>query len=165
MKSGILLVLFANLLDHSMMIEVLDLIAADQQRAGEVSQPPAREDGIRALALAMKSEFNAQLPIDFAAFLKQSNGLDYNGLVIYGSDQTPENTGPGGFWQGLIAANQEWRSGGCHDYLIIGETELDILTVEYDGTQPARRDRVSGDVIQRYGSVAEMLATLMRERL
>ncbi len=146
------------------MLDILHQIEKDQQVAKEYSQKPATHAELETLADAMRFTFDAVLPEELEKFLKVKNGLDYNGLVIYGSSQSSENRGAGGFWQGLMAANILWRENGALNYIVIGETEMDIFTVSLSASSPTRRDRVSGDIIEHYPSVSAMLETAMKER-
>jgi hypothetical protein len=164
MISAILLSL-SNIAGVSQVEAILQEVVADQVNAGEAVQKPASETDIIALIEAMRLNFAAKLPDDYIQFLKQKNGLDYNGLVIYGSNQSPENRSDGQFWQGLVATNLLWRKDQDLDYVIIGETEMDILTIDQNGSAPTRRDRVSGDIIATYTSTSSMIETLLRERL
>jgi hypothetical protein len=147
------------------LLDLLKKIEEDKKAAQEVTQSPASQAEIDALKIQLKSKFGAEIPEALIRFLSLQNGLDYNGVVIYGTLQTPEKRSAGGFWQGLIAANALWREGPTRDYLVIGDTEMDILTVELDGSSPKRRDRVSGDVVEEYASVEDMLVDVLQDRL
>jgi hypothetical protein len=147
------------------MLDALQKAGHDQLAAHEVTQIPATDAEISNLIIAMKSDFDATLPQGYLRFLKMQNGLDYNGLVLYGSHQTPDNPSAGGFWQGVVIANKLWRENQSLPYIILGETELDIFTVSLDGQMPMRRDRVSGDSIESYTSVESMIEAILLERL
>ncbi len=134
----------------------------EQQSLEEVVQPPADAAIIDAEAQQLETQFGATLPADYRAFLTRMNGTDHNSLVLYGAGKSPEHPGPGGFWQGLAAANTLWREGPGHErYLILGETSMDLLTVDLDGSHPALRDKVSSDVNEEFASVADAVATLV----
>jgi hypothetical protein len=73
--------------------------------------------------------------------------------------------GPGGFWQGLVAVNKLWREGPGHDkWLVLGETDIDLLTVNLDGSEPVLRDKVSGDVNEAFPSVEAAIQRLLATR-
>ncbi|WP_135987243.1 YrhA family protein [Sphingomonas naasensis] len=147
-------------------MDAVIVAARDAQVAvGEVVQPGADEARIAVLRGALQRAFGATLPDDYAALLRRSDGVDFDGLVLYGSAQSEAAPGPGGFWQGLIAANRLWREGPGHDaYLVLGETDMDLFTVNLDGTAPVLRDKVSSDVNERFPSVAEALQKLLSTR-
>ena len=148
------------------MIDTLARVAAEQTAASEIVQPPASEEQIAALRAATQKELDAQLPDDFADYLMIANGIDFDGVVIYGASQSPQQTGPGGFWQGLVAANLKWRETGDRaGYVILGETGMDILTVDANGRNPVVRDRVSGDIVEEFVSVRAMLESCLAAHL
>lgn len=148
------------------MIDLLKKLANEQAAASENSQGPADPQHIEAVELEAETRLSAKLPGDFLTYLSLSNGTDFNGLVLYGSNQSPDATGPGGFWQGLTAANLAWREGGDHqDYVILGETGMDLLTLDPRGENAASRDRVSGDIVEHFPSVAAMIECYLRSHL
>jgi len=147
-------------------MDAVIVAARDAQVAvGEIVQPGADEARIAALRAALQREFGATLPDDYAALLRRSDGVDFDGLVLYGSWQSEANPGPGGFWQGLIAANKLWREGPGHEaYLVLGETDIDLFTVNLDGSAPVLRDKVSSDVNETFPSVGAALQRLLATR-
>lgn len=147
-------------------MDAVIVAARDAQVAvGEIVQPGADEARIAALRAALQREFGATLPDDYAALLRRSDGVDFDGLVLYGSWQSEANSGPGGFWQGLVAANKMWREGPGHEgYLVLGETDIDLFTVALDGSNPVLRDKVSSDVNETFPSVGAALQRLLATR-
>ncbi|GAA0480736.1 hypothetical protein GCM10009096_23530 [Parasphingorhabdus litoris] len=148
------------------MKETLELIAVEQRTASENVHAPASHDHIENLKAEAKSRLSAELPDEFLDFLALYDGVDFNGVVIYGSHQSHDNRDQSGFWQGLIAANAEWRESGDHEeYVILGETGMDILTVDKNGQKPAARDRVSGDIVEEFPSTAMMIERYLKAHL
>ena len=145
---------------------VIEQIAVDQDSHGETRQAPATDEQIAHTSQQLGARFGAVLPEDYARFLRRSNGLDYNGVVLYGTTQSEHEPGAGGFWQGLVVANAAWREGPGHEgYLVLGETDMDLLTVAADGTGPVLRDKVSSDVNERFDSVAQAIESILQRRL
>ena len=138
----------------------------DQAKHGEASQPPASAEQIAVAQAEVAARFGAALPAGYAEFLRLSDGLNHDGVFLYGATQSPGAPGAGGFWQGVVAANAAWREGPGHDrYLVLGETDMDLLTVDLDGNAPVLRDKISGDVVERFGSVSEAIERVVRARL
>lgn len=147
-------------------MDAVIVAARDAQVAvGETVQAGADEARIAALRGALRREFNATLPDDYIALLRRSDGVDFDGLVLYGSSQSEAAPGPAGFWQGMIAANRLWREGPGHEgYLVLGETDIDLFTVNLDGTMPVLRDKVSSDVNETFPSVGAAIQKLLSTR-
>lgn len=147
-------------------MDAVIVAARDAQVAvGEQVQAGADEARIATLRAALQREFGATLPDDYAALLRRSDGVDFDGLVLYGSWQSEATPGPAGFWQGVVAANRLWRQGPGHEkYLVLGETDIDLFTVDLDGTNPVLRDKVSSDVNETFPSVSAALQRLLSTR-
>ncbi|GAA5126034.1 YrhA family protein [Pseudonocardia adelaidensis] len=131
----------------------------------EPVQPGADEAAIADVRARLRDRFGAMLPDAYADLLRREDGLDVDGLVLYGSGQSPEARGPGGFWQGLVAANELWREvPGREDYLVLGDNDLYLFTVDLDGGAPVLRDRVTAEPVERFPDVAAALAQLLAGR-
>lgn len=140
-------------------------IQADQRRAGERVHPPAPPQSCLALAAQARRAFGVDLPAAYLAFLARSDGLDYNGLVVYDSLSSPEQPSEG-FWQGFVAANQAWRQNpALADWLVFGDSDMDLLAWHLPSGRFRRVDRVALDRFDDYASFDEMLDAALRERL
>ncbi len=146
--------------------EAVVRVIAVQRSAGEVVQPAADADRIATARVALREEFGAELPEEYVGLLRRCDGLDHDGLVLYGSAPTRDAPGPGGFWQGLVEMNRLWREApGRDDALVLGETDLDLVVVALDGGSPVLRDKVGGDVVERFPDVGSALVRLLSARL
>jgi hypothetical protein len=131
----------------------------------EPVQPGADEAAIADLRVRLRERFGATLPEAYADLLRREDGVDADGLVLYGSRQSPQARGPGGFWQGLVAANELWRDvPGLEDHLVLGDSDLYLLTVDLDGGAPVLRDRVTAEPVERFPDVAAALDRLLAGR-
>lgn len=128
-------------------------------------QPGADEATIATVRERLRSLFGAVLPDAYADLLRREDGVDVDGLVLYGSWQSPDARGPGGFWQGLVAANLLWRDvPGREDYLVLGDSDLYLLTVDLDGGAPLLRDRVTAEPVESFPDVATAIELLLAAR-
>lgn len=94
------------------------------------------------------------------------NGVDFDGIVLHGAGYMEAKPGPGGFWHGLAEASGSWREDPGRDgSLVLGETDMDLLTVDLDGGRPALRDKVSNDAAEEFASVEEAIGRLLGSRL
>jgi hypothetical protein len=131
----------------------------------EPVQPGADEAAIAAVQERLRSLFGATLPDAYADLLRREDGVDVDGLVLYGSWQSPGARGPGGFWQGLVAANMLWREvPGLEAYLVLGDSDLYLLTVDLDGGEPVLRDRVTAEPVESFPDVATAIELLLAAR-
>jgi hypothetical protein len=131
----------------------------------EPVQPGADDAAIAAVRERLRSLFGATLPDAYAALLRREDGVDVDGLVLYGSWQSPDARGPGGFWQGLVATNTLWRDvPGREDYLVLGDSDLYLLTVDLDRGAPVLRDRVTAEPVESFPDVAAAIEHLLAPR-
>lgn len=150
---------------QSEMVALTEEVAAEQHRIGETVQPPATDEQITGERDALRDRFGATLPDDYARFLRRVNGVDFDGVVLHGAGCTEAEPGPEDFWQGLADTNGLWRERPGRDgYLVLGETGMDLLTVDLDGGRPVLRDRVSNDVAERFASVNEAIERILGSR-
>jgi len=101
--------------------------------------------------------FSMQLPIDYVNFLKINNGLEFNGLVIFGSKNSlyPEAS-----LLALVEANNIFRdlkSNISKNIILIGETSTGVLTYDYLNNVYQFRDRIALERIEVYASFDELM--------
>lgn len=143
------------------LVRLLQTIAMDGD-----TQLPATEARIEKLVANARKKLGAVIPADYLALLQHQDGVDYNGLVLYGSWQSEKKPGPAGFWQGIIDANTVWRDNPDNaKLLVLGDNDMEMLVVDLDGTKPRSIDKVSGDTTKRYASVKAMLEAQLKARL
>jgi hypothetical protein len=143
---------------------LLARIQADQRRAGEAKRARASEAAIADLSVRIQTILGLTLPPDYADFLRLSDGLEYNGLVLYDCASTCEEP-THGFWQGVVATNLMWRDGPrAPGLLYLGETDMDLVGVD-NAHRFLTIDRISDDITDNYPSFAALFAALMVDRI
>jgi hypothetical protein len=147
------------------MEQVIADVTADQLSVGEAVQPALSTEQVAQVSQEALAHLGMAIPPDLKKLLSRAGGIDYNGVVIYGGNQSPDRPGPGGFWQGLITTNEMWQHEGLRDWLVIGETDMDLLTVDPNGGASVLRDKVSHDINERFASPSQMIAEVLRRRL
>lgn len=127
---------------------------------GEELEPPATDSEIQELADRIHANYSIHLPVEYLEFLKIANGLEFNGVIIYGtknsvvdSDASPLD---------LIEMNEVAKGselGRFPGVITVGENSTGIIV--YDGVAKMfqYRDRVGLDRVQPYPSFEEMLRT------
>lgn len=104
------------------------------------------------------NELDHELPQDLTVLLSLADGIEWDGLVLYGTGSTDGV-------MSLTDANLTWRDvEGLPHGLIIGETDMDVLIALHNG-EGLTADKVSGDVAERWPSVLTMLETVIEARL
>ena len=139
------------------LLDLLRRVEADQRAAGETWAAPAGP-AARAAAREGARRLGAVLPDAYAAFLAHADGLDWDGVVFYGSGE--------GLLRGIEDANLAWREvPGAARLLVLGETDMDLLTIDASGGGAALRDRIGLEAVERFADVAGLLAAPLAARL
>jgi hypothetical protein len=145
--------------------DLLAQVHADQRKYGEAIRPPATAAQLAALRARARALLGVELPDGYVAFLQRSDGLDFDGLVIYDSSSTPEQRS-NGFWQGLVAANQAWRDNPANrELLVLADTEMDLYALHLPSRSWRRIDKVGSDRFETYPSCGALLEAALRSRL
>lgn len=143
----------------------LAAIQADQHQAGEAVRPPAGSAATARLISEARAKLGVDVPEGYLAFLRASDGIDYNGLVFYSAADTLE-TAEGGFWQGLVAANLTWRDDPANNsLLVLGDSDLDVFVWTPATATFAQMDRIGRDRMIPYSSCAAMIDAVLTARL
>ena len=147
------------------MDRALEKVVAEQRQVGETVRPAADDAQLAAERDALRECFGPTLPDDYARSLRRVNGVSFDGIVLYGAGYTEAAPGPGGLWPGRAETNRLWRDGPGRDaFLVLGETDMDLLTIELDGTRPVLREKVSNDVMEEFASVDDAIERLLGSR-
>jgi hypothetical protein len=147
------------------MDELLEMIHAEQRNCGESVRPPARPEDIRTLTDQARLLLGAKLPQGYLDFLASSDGLDYDGLVIYDSVSSPEQRTQG-FWQGFVSANLSWRDNPANrELLIFGDSDMDLYVQHINSGTFRRIDKIAHDRVEVFPSFEAMLEAALRTRM
>lgn len=145
--------------------DLLTVIAAEQRAAGESVEAGASAADLAQAKVAVESQLNLRLPDSYADVLSLRNGIAFNGVVFYSATDTSEHPSAGGFWQGLVAANEVWRDDARFaDRLVIGDSDMEIFVYEKESNRFTRRDRVSDDIIGIYVDAPTLIDDVLRQR-
>jgi hypothetical protein len=145
--------------------ELLRLVQADQRTAGEPVHDGATVEQLEQLRSQARAVLGVEVPHAFLGFLRESNGLDYNGLVIYDCTSSPQSPSRG-FWQGLVAANLAWRENpSLRSVLVLGDSDMDLFAWRPDTGAWLRMDRIAHDRVQTYPSFDALIEDALQARL
>ncbi|HEX2271580.1 MAG TPA: YrhA family protein, partial [Pyrinomonadaceae bacterium] len=89
--------------------QLLARVAEEKRRFGSAPQPPATEEQLQRLVEDSRRELHTALPDDYLDFLRISNGVDWNGVVIYGAGRNPIGNHPDRSIADLVEMNSNYR--------------------------------------------------------
>ena len=141
----------------------LEEIARQMEEDGEQLQPACSPESLKQLASTAQTVFSRGLPTEYTNFLSITDGLDWNGLVIYASATTPMPGHDDEFIQGFIEANLLWRDYKPNEnFLIFGESGLSKYVYNIAASEYQVIDRPSMDVIGSVASFDELIAEALK---
>ena len=129
-------------------------------------QPPCPTTAIQELREASRKHLSYSIPDEYAEFLSQTNGLVWNGLVIYASDRTPIVGYSDRFIEGFIDGNLGYRDfEPMKDYLVFADDGTSLYV--YDIGEAAHRIilRVGLSIMESFTSFEILIAKALEEHL
>ena len=129
-------------------------------------QPPATEAFLARLRQRTHDELSAELPEGYQDFLKRTDGLYFDSLVIYASDRNPVSDKPGAFMQSFIENNLEWRSYEKRkNYLYFADEDISLYAYNLIEKRYEIQDRSSGGVVSTPNTFEEMIMEALKWHL
>ena len=136
----------------------------DKKVYGESGQPPATPAQLQALRDQAKKELGVDLPAEYYRLLETTNGLDSNGLSIYGSERTPIVGYTDRFIQGLVDANLNWWDLESHKrYIFFGDASMSLYVYDREDRKYQILDRSSNDVVEEFGTFEALIHRALEE--
>jgi len=144
---------------------LLQPVADDKKQYGLSMQPSCVCGRMGSLRDRVKEELQADLPSEYEEFLAHTNGLDYDGLVFYGSEPGPIAGYDDRVLDGIVEANQGYReSGSMGRLLVLGESEDYLYVFDSQKSTYHAVDSTSMKKCEHYTSFRELLAGALVSR-
>ncbi|MBJ8079698.1 SMI1/KNR4 family protein [Bacillus cereus group sp. N14] len=126
----------------------------------------AKDTEVHRLRKHVKEKFNVDLPSEYEEFLKTVNGLDFNGLVLYGVDSYLLDTERDESICGLIETNEVWYENEFQkEYLFLGDSDIAWFCKKLSEGTYLELDKPSGTVMETYNDFNTMLEEALKTAL
>lgn len=143
--------------------ELLKQISDNCLEYSESMQKPCTDAQISTLKANVQNQLQTDLPQGYINFLKQHNGLDWNGLLIYASENSTISGYEDRFIAGFVEMNLSYReSEACQEFLFFGESGVDSYVYEIKTQQYQIIDRISFDVYETLSSFDLLLTEALK---
>ncbi|AXK20326.1 MULTISPECIES: YrhA family protein [Bacillus] len=127
---------------------------------------PATDSEVQKLREHAKEKFNVDLPSEYEEFLKIINGLDFNGLVLYGVDSPLLETEKDEQICGFIDTNEIWYENEFQkEYLFFGDSNIAWFCKNLSDSTYLELDKPSGTVMNTYNDFNTMLGEALKTAL
>ncbi|MCY8300355.1 SMI1/KNR4 family protein [Bacillus spizizenii] len=150
-----------------MWVNLLEEIRKTEAKYGDELNSPVTDQEIRNFEEAVLGKFPVnEIPLGYKKFLQTVNGLDFNGLVIYGLDQESLREENDEEVYGFIETNEQWHENDEQKkYLFFGDSDtawycLDVIENEY-----LELDKPSGTLMNKFDDFNAMLADALEVSL
>lgn len=150
-----------------MSVNLLEDIRKKEAKYGDELNSSATEKEISKFEAAVVGKFPInEIPTGYQEFLQSVNGLDFNGLVIYGIDNDLLEEGKDEEVYGFIETNEQWHENDEQKkYLFFGDSDtawycLDVIENEY-----LELDKPSGTLMNKFDDFNAMLADALKVSL
>lgn len=136
---------------------LLNSVTEEQRRFHCEPQPPCTETQLERLAERVMAELARRLPEGYKDFLRLTNGLDWNGVVIFASERIPITSNPDRFINGFVEMNRIYRDADRFRSLVFGSDGMDVYTYDQSTGTYEIHDEVSNDLIETLPSFDAMI--------
>lgn len=144
----------------------LQEIIQEKKIYGEKVNIGATEDEIEIFFKEAKVELNVDLPNDYANILEIVNGLEFNGFILYGIDQSLLSKQPNQSINGLIEYNKIWYENECQKkYIFIGESNISWYVYDFTECKYVELDNPSGRENEVFSSLEYMVEKILSDTL
>jgi hypothetical protein len=141
-------------------------IEHDIRTTGRTLQPGCTRNQIDQLVRSVHETLGVMLPEGYIQFLSYTDGLMYNGLMIYASQETVLQGRQDVCIWGIVEANMLHRSDpSFHDVLVFGQGNMDYYVLYLPDTSYRVIDRVPGNVIDMLPSFEDLIVRAIEDHL
>jgi hypothetical protein len=146
--------------------ELLKRVADEQRRFGSELQPPANEEQIKTLEERAARELKVELPDEYLDFLRRTNGLDWNGVVVFASESVPIVSHLDRSIPGVREMNLGYRDDPrFSDLIVFGSNGMDLYTFRISTGKYEIYDEVPHELIDTLSTFDELMTKILNRSL
>ncbi|MRX74013.1 SMI1/KNR4 family protein [Bacillus lacus] len=142
-------------------------IKKELSKYGLALREPATSQEIQTLQQKLFLHYNSlDLPTEYKQFLMRVNGLDFNGLVIYGVDKNLLETKAEEEIHGFIETNELWHENEWQkQFVFFGDSDIALYCYDLNQKVYMELDKPSGTIINTFSDFESMLEDALKIRL
>ena len=146
--------------------EKLDKIMEELDSYGEQASAPATVNEIARLKAIAELQLKKELPAQYMDFLKNVNGIEFDGFIIYGVDKELMDNECNQPVRGIIENNLLWyEAEGQDKFLFLGESSISWYVHSPREDAYMELDKPSGSECDRFGEFNLMLNKILSDVL
>lgn len=146
--------------------EHLEEIRQEEKRYGEDINCGISEEEAGAFIKAVKDELGIALPEEYLKILRIVNGIEFNGIILYGVDEPLLKEAPNQHVNGLIDCNKVWYENEWQkQYLFLGEGSISWYVYDLNTKRYCELDNPSGELSEEFDDLEQMLDKMVEDAL
>lgn len=146
--------------------EKLDKIIQEKALYGEKVNSGATEKEMQTFIDEIADKLNMVLPEQYTRVLKVMNGIEFNGVILYGIDERMLDSLPTQHVNGLLENNKIWYENEWQkQYLFLGESSISWYVYDLADKKYFELDNPSGTEIEMFNCFEDLLEKLLSDSL
>jgi len=146
--------------------ENLEKIRQEEATYGEELNDGISEQEAAEFVKEVKKVLKMPVPEDYLKILKVINGIENNGIILYGVDEALLKNKPKRHVNGLIDNNQDWLDNEWDgNYLFLGDGNISWYVYDVDNKKYYELDQPSGDICYEFDSFELMFDKMLEDSL
>lgn len=148
------------------MNSILDKIERQKRHFGEHMQSSCSETDLQQLAKEALIKLKIEIPSPYLAFLRRTNGLDWNGTVFFAAKTSPYFDNQKMTLEGIVEGNERLREVPRNrTFLIFGESGMEMYVLDLRTGKYSVVDHISTDMYESFDAFEDLLAAALEKRL
>lgn len=146
--------------------EYLEQIRQEEKRYGGDINCGISEEEAGAFIKAVKDELGIALPEEYLQILRIVNGIEFNGFILYGVDESLLKEASNQHVNGLIDSNKIWYENEWQkQYLFLGEGSISWYVYDLRTKKYCELDNPSGELSEEFDNFERMLDKMLEDAL
>ena len=145
-----------------MIIDKLKSVKEILEQYGETINDGASEKEIELFCSQASNRLNVQLPQSYLDFLKNVNGIEFNGYILYGIDEEFSGDSPKQHINGFITNNLDWyENEWLKKYIFFGDSDISWYVFNIETNRYLELDKPSEEEMSSFSSFEEMVDQML----
>ena len=146
--------------------EQLEEIRKEERKYGDELNDGISEEEALTFIKEAEKELGAALPEEYIKILRTINGLEFNGVILYGADEHLLKEAPARSVNGMIDNNKIWYENEWQKrYLFLGESGISWYVYDLENKRYCELDNPSGELSEEFDEFEGMLDKMLGEAL
>lgn len=146
--------------------EHLEEIIQEEKKYGQEINSGISDEETALFIKEAEDKLSVTLPEEYIKVLRVVNGIEFNGVILYGADEPILKEAPKRQVNGLIDCNQVWYENEWQkQYLFLGEGSISWYVYDLKAKTYYELDNPSGEIGEEFSNFEQMLDKMLEDSL